>query len=299
MIVWIWSAFRSKTRISAAWCSQMHDSTRWPIHGHYECGVCGHRYRVPWAASELAGAARGRPALPELSPTILPALLLVAMLVSPVSGAERTMAGDSAAAAAVLERFIAGQHQRRPWPVETIHIEASLPKWKKTGSLTAIRRVSPVGEPDYEVLESAGDATVRRQVISRYISAEERAAELPPSSVAVTPANYKFHFVGTVSRGNRLAYAYRMIPRRKRDGLLDGVIWLDSETAIAVRKSGRLSKSPSVFVKRISLTREEDLDNSEVAARITYVAVETRLAGRAQLVIFERPSRGALAARIR
>lgn len=30
------------------WCSWMHSSPRWPIHGHYECGVCGRQYLVPW-----------------------------------------------------------------------------------------------------------------------------------------------------------------------------------------------------------------------------------------------------------
>jgi hypothetical protein len=30
------------------WCILMHDSARWPIHGHYECASCGRRFPVPW-----------------------------------------------------------------------------------------------------------------------------------------------------------------------------------------------------------------------------------------------------------
>jgi hypothetical protein len=30
------------------WCSFMHASPMWPIHGHYDCGVCGRRFVVPW-----------------------------------------------------------------------------------------------------------------------------------------------------------------------------------------------------------------------------------------------------------
>jgi hypothetical protein len=30
------------------WCSFMHASPTWPIHGHYHCGICGRRYPVPW-----------------------------------------------------------------------------------------------------------------------------------------------------------------------------------------------------------------------------------------------------------
>ena len=31
------------------WCEVMHSSTMWPIHGHYECAICGRRHPVPWA----------------------------------------------------------------------------------------------------------------------------------------------------------------------------------------------------------------------------------------------------------
>ena len=88
-----------------------------------------------------------------------------------------------------------------------------------------------------------------------------------------------------------------MVPHKKREGLINGVLWLDSETGIAVRESGYLAKSPSVFVKRINLTRENELHNGTVAERITHIAVEERLIGRAQLVTVERPTPEDTAAR--
>jgi len=199
-----------------------------------------------------------------------------------------------ASAAAVLQRFMGSRGEAGGWPVETIQIEASLPRLKKTGRLRAIRRVFPIGQPDYKVLEIAGDATVNNQVIVRYISADEKATELAPSSVALTPANYKIYYAGTVWLGNRLTYAFRVIPRKKREGLINGVLWLDGETGVVVREFGYLAKSPSVFVKRINLTRENELNNGTIATRITHVSVETRLIGRAQLVIVERPYSGVL-----
>jgi hypothetical protein len=35
------------------------------------------------------------------------------------------------------------------------------------------------------------------------------------------------------------------------------MIWLDSATAVVVRESGYLAKNPSIFVKRINVTREK------------------------------------------
>jgi hypothetical protein len=214
----------------------------------------------------------------------------MAVVVWPSLGAESMKVDASRGAADVLQRFVVSQAEASGWPVERIEIEASLPRLKKTGRLRAIRRLPPVGHPDYNVLEIAGDRTVKNQVIVRYISADERATELSPESVAMTPVNYKIHYVGTVRIGNRSVYTFRMIPRKKREGLINGLLWLDTETGIVVRESGYLAKNPSVFLKRVNLTRESQLHDGAIESRITHVSAETRLVGRAQLVIVERPA---------
>jgi hypothetical protein len=30
--------------IGTIWCGVMHESLKWPAHGHYECRTCGRRY---------------------------------------------------------------------------------------------------------------------------------------------------------------------------------------------------------------------------------------------------------------
>jgi hypothetical protein len=289
MYAWISRVFDPDDRIGAAWCSLMHDAPAWPIHARYECRVCGRQYRVPWAEPEWHAPPEARRApLPSLRSALLPVLLLVAVLARPGLASE-SMIVDSSPAAVTLERFIANQHNAKSWPVETIEIDASLPTLKRTGRLLAIRKLLPAGHHDYRVLETAGDPTVNKQVIVRYVSAEERVTELPADSVAVTPANYKIRYTGSVQLPSGIAYAFRIVPRKKREGLINGVLWLDGATAIAVRESGHVAKRPSVFLKRISLTRETDLQGGEIEARITHVAVVARLVGRAQLVIVERP----------
>ena len=234
---------------------------------------------------------------PSLPSPFVPVLVLIAMLAQPSLGAEIMVPATPPVPAAVLQRFLLSPAEAGAWPLETMEIEASLPKLKKSGRLLAVRRFFPERPPDYQVLEIAGDSAVNRQVIVRYISADERAAGLPPLSVALTPANYKIRYAGTVQLANRLAYAFRVIPRQKREGLINGVLWLDSETGIAVRESGYLAKSPSAFLKRINLTRENELFKDTVRERITHLSVETRLVGRAQLIIVERPASEDLASR--
>jgi len=77
-------------------------------------------------------------------------------------------------------------------------------------------------------------------------------------------------------------------PRKKRVGLIKGALWLDGETD-AVRQSGYLVKKRSIFVKRVDVTRETALRDGSAEMRVTHFAVDTRLVGRAELVIHERP----------
>lgn len=48
-----------KNLISDLWCNMMHDAAMWPVHGHYECRVCGRQYPVAWERTEQRPSASG------------------------------------------------------------------------------------------------------------------------------------------------------------------------------------------------------------------------------------------------
>lgn len=50
--------------LAKVWCSLVHDSPMWPMHGRYECRVCGREYPVEWSET----AAKERPGRRELRP---------------------------------------------------------------------------------------------------------------------------------------------------------------------------------------------------------------------------------------
>jgi hypothetical protein len=199
--------------------------------------------------------------------------------------------GDTGSASRAFALYLARAQHTDSWSPETIEIEASLPKLKKQGHLRAIRRISAAGDADYQVLESVGDRTVRQQVIARYLSAQMTAAEIPASSVAITPANYEFRYKGAVMRGEALVYAFQIKPRKKRIGLMNGELWLDGETGAAVRQSGYLVKSPSLFVKRVDITRETVMSEGVAQMQTTHLSVDTRFVGLADLTVTESPLR--------
>jgi hypothetical protein len=235
------------------------------------------------------------PAVPffrsALSRSILFGIIAIAAIIAPphVNGADGTIVESTDPAAIAFARYNAGLSQIRPWSLETIEIDASLPGREQRGRLRAIRRLLPLGKLEYKVLEMAGDPTVRRQVIFRYLSADSQAAEVPAASVAINLANYKFRYRGAVETAGATVYSFDITPRQKRQGLIKGELWLDGETGAVVRQTGYFVKSPSIFVKRITVTREIDLADGLAVERITHLSIDTRLVGRAELTIRERP----------
>jgi hypothetical protein len=48
-------------------------------------------------------------------------------------------------------------------------------------------------------------------------------------------------------------------------------------------------KTPSIFLRRVSIVQDTDLREGRPYLRITRLDIDTRLAGRAELIITERP----------
>jgi hypothetical protein len=231
-----------------------------------------------------------RTAGPVFLSALLPRVILLAVLLaSHVQAAEALIVDSATQAAMAFARYTAGLEKASLWSLETVEIEAALPKLEKQASLRAIRRLLPPGRPAYQVIEIAGDQTVTRQVIARYLTAEVRAAALPASSVAITPANYKFRYKGALNTGASVIYAFLIAPRKKREGLIKGELWIDGDTGAVVRQSGYLVKKPSIFVQRVDIIQETSFSDGSAEERVTHLSVDTRLVGRAELTIHERP----------
>ena len=131
---------------------------------------------------------------------------------------------------------------------------------------------------------------VKQEVIARYLSAQAQAEAHPLSSFLITPANYKFRYRGSVRSLGVLLYVFQVNPRKKRVGLIQGWLWIDPVTGVAVHEAGHFVKTPSVFLHRVEIVRDTTLRNGFPCVRITHTVIDTRLpVGRAELTITERP----------
>jgi hypothetical protein len=82
------------------------------------------------------------------------------MMVLPIHASDASLVASTEGASRAFARYLAGLEVESPWRLETVEIDASLPKLEKHGRLRAIRRLLPLGKPEYEVLEIEGDQTV-------------------------------------------------------------------------------------------------------------------------------------------
>src|SRR5262249_47452894 len=119
-----------------------------------------------------------------------------------------------------------------------VDIDANLPKLEKHGKLHALRSISRLGKITYKALGFSGDNTIKNEVIARYL-----AEETKPRDNALTPDNYKFKYKGMSERDGARVHVFQVTPRKKAEGLFKGELWLDAETAMPVRESGRPVKT--------------------------------------------------------
>lgn len=165
-----------------------------------------------------------------------------------------------------------------------VDIDARLVKLKKQGSLHALRSISNAGQVAYDSLRWGGDTTIKKDVISRFLSAEVQSRN-EKQTFTVTPDNYKFKYKGLQEKDGVRVHIFQLSPRRKAEGLFKGELWLDPETALPVRETGTMVKSPSVFLKRIEFTRDFELKDGYALPSRLVSKVMTRIAGTAELDI--------------
>ncbi len=164
-----------------------------------------------------------------------------------------------------------------------VDIDANVPKLQKRGKLHALRNISKLGTITYRMLGFNGDNSVKKDIIARYLAAEVQAQTGP--SIAITPDNYKFKYKGLRNEGGQSIHLLAVSPRTKQVGLFKGEIWLDPQTCMPLRESGRFVKSPSVFLKRMDFTRVYEVRNGVAIPQRLDSQVDTRFFGPVQLSI--------------
>ena len=167
----------------------------------------------------------------------------------------------------------------------SVDIVAQVPRLEKTASLQGIRAVSTEGAVSYSSLQLTGDSAVRHEIIARYLAAEENiGGEHDTKLLALTRANYKFHFRNIETVDSQQTYLFSVKPRHKREGSFEGSLWIDAKTSLPVRESGRVIQH-SLFLRRLTMVRNFRIVDRTAFPERTDIEIDTRLVGKAQMTV--------------
>lgn len=162
-----------------------------------------------------------------------------------------------------------------------VAISAKLPKLEKQGKLIALRTISKLGKIGYKILGFQGDDTIKQEVIARFIQAEMEQTH--SEETAITPANYKFKYKGSMEQNGVRTELFAVTPKKKRVGLFKGDLWLDAKTGMPVRESGVFVKTPSIFLKKVEFVQQFEIHDGVAIPKHLESKADVRLVGRAEL----------------
>ena len=177
------------------------------------------------------------------------------------------------------ERAMARFNQTAPPAYRAFRrLEAGNPATAKHGWLDVWTEHSPGHGMTYKVLREGGYDYVRNKILRKLLNSEqELIAGGKPLRAPIVPRNYTIEEDGLTDAG-----LMRMLlhPARKSDGVIRGAAFLEPESGAVVRMEGRLTKSPSFWVR--------DVDVVWTFARIGGEMMPTELSSSARVVFYGR-----------
>lgn len=192
---------------------------------------------------------------------------------------------DTSASNEIIGKYLQATQTYRTTPGETsmeVDIDASIPRLKESARLHALRLISQFGHISYRVMGFQGSNTVKSQVIARYLLVEQQSQANP--KLAITPANYRFKLKGErITENGSRVYVFALAPRRSANGLFKGEMWLDQASHLPVYEKGHLSKSPSVFFKKVDFERAFAIQNGAAIPKRVSSTISTRVVGKVEL----------------
>ena len=169
-------------------------------------------------------------------------------------------------------------------------VHAELPELNQKGDYELVRAYS--AQPRslrFVPVSFTGDGFVKNNVILRVLQSEvDRVEKDNPKDLAISEQNYKFAYKGAQQVNGKPTYVFHVKPRRKRQGLFKGKIYLDTSTGHLRRAEGSPIKSPSLFIKHAEFIQDFDDFGPYTLPTRMHSTAKTRLVGRAVLEIVQK-----------
>jgi hypothetical protein len=156
-------------------------------------------------------------------------------------------------------------------------LEASSSKLNESAWMEVTTEYTPQTGLHYEVIAQGGSERIRNRVLTKVLEGEkENSVQRERLKGRLSRENYDFNFDGRTPDG---MIKVQLSPRRRDSRLVNGSAVLSPASGALVRVEGRLSKSPSFWVRWVSVSRRY----APIAGAMMPVSIETtadvRIAG--------------------
>jgi hypothetical protein len=201
----------------------------------------------------------------------------MALSVQALAGAPAPAGPASPSEYVAVERFLT-ETERPPVAYQARRrLEASSAKLKEAAWIEAVTEYHPQTGFRYSIVAQGGSERIRRRVLTPVLEAEkENSTRDEWRKGNLSRENYDFGFGGRTADGMLMM---ELSPRRRDSRLVNGAALLMATSGNLVRVEGRLSKSPSFWVRWANVSRSY----SPIAGTMMPVAIEStadvRIAG--------------------
>jgi hypothetical protein len=191
----------------------------------------------------------------------------------------REVGPASASEHVAVERFLAGLEKPPVAYRARRRLEASSIKLKESAWMDVLTEFDPATGFRASVIAQGGSERIIRRVLKKVLQAERENSSIEERQKgSLSCDNYIFEFSGRAGDG---MLRMRLTPRRRDERLVSGSAIVTAASGDLVRVEGRLSKSPSFWVRWVDVSRTY----SPVGGRLMPVAIEStadvRIAGMA------------------
>ena len=202
---------------------------------------------------------------------------LAGLFVQGLAGAPAPAVPASPSEYVAVERFLADIEKPPVAYQARRRLEASSAKLNESAWMEAVTHYDPARGFTYSIVAQGGSERIRRRVLKGVLEAErENSTREEWHKGNLSHANYEFGFGGHAGNG---MLKMQLTPRRRDSRLVLGSALLTAKSGNLIRIEGRLSKSPSIWVRSVNVSRTY----SPVAGLMMPVEIEStadvRIAG--------------------
>jgi hypothetical protein len=149
-----------------------------------------------------------------------------------------------------MQTAMAGRNHERAYSV-TREYKLAPEDARKTARVVAEINTVPSGKKDYRITEGSGQA---ENIIRKVLDHEKEAANDHSTSGEIVPQNYDFAYLGTTVLDGHNCYVLGLQPHHNAKDVLNGKVWVDSESYLIRQVAGAPVKTPSWWIKDVQFT---------------------------------------------